>query len=499
MAAADHRQSSLPADHGLLTHWYLLPICLLACLAFAWVDTIGDWDFFRPETLGSFYDAQAHSLLHGRFDVPKSAIVPEAFIRDGKFYGYFGMVPALPRMALNAIWPQLDGRWSRLSMMLACIVNVLLACRLAIVADRSVHADPPTRWRKLWIALFAISASIGSTNLFLASRAHTFHEAIMWAGALGLACCTFAISYLHEGRRSSLIFAGTFALLAFFCRATVGAGCLALLIMLALSGAQRLRRGGISAPPARPIFLGDRAIALTFVAVTVTLYFTINYAKFHSFDGVPVRLYEQYIEDPSRMKITGGRQIHPENLRAGLYNYFTFSGLELHRGFPWFFMSWHPTVFPETHMDCIEDYCSIPAGEPGLAAMALIGAMALVLWRRGSIGAFGLPALAMFAGGSVVLVTVGITERYMHDFYPYLIVAGAVGAARIGAVTRPIGRWVLAGILVPLTLLGVCINAAFTIDSQRTAARGIPVAKEQQYQHWQSAVDSAVTHCMEKL
>jgi hypothetical protein len=487
-------------------YWYLLPILLMACLAFAWVDTIGDWDFFRPETLGSFYDAQAHSLLHGHLDVPKSAIIPEAFVRDGKYYGYFGMVPALPRMVLDTIWPQLYGRWSRLSMMLACIVNVVVACRLAIVADDAVHPNVPDRWRKMWIGLFAITASIGSTNLFLASRAHTFHEAIIWAGALGIACCYFAIRYRRENQRSALVLAGLFAFLAFFCRATVGAGCLLLLIFLALKGAQtstssaesRLRRGGMFGKSAEKI-RGGIFIPLAFVAASVTIYFTINYAKFHTLDGVPVRLYEQYIEDPSRMKVTGGRQIHPENLRAGLYNYFTFSGLEIHRGFPWFFMSWHPTVFPETHTDCIEDFSSIPAGEPALAAMALIGVMAMVLWRRGEIGTFDLPALAMFAGGSVVLVTVGITERYMHDFYPLLIVAGAAGTARIGAVTARTGRWVLGGILIPLTLLGVCINAAFTIDSQRTAVRGIPAAKEQQYLNWQSTVDSAVARCMEKL
>jgi MFS family permease len=479
-----------PLRGGVARHWYLLPICLLACLAFAWVDTVGDWNFFRRETLGSYYDAQANSILHGHLDVPKSEIIPEAFVRGGKFYGYFGMAPALPRMVLNAIWPQLYGRWSRLSMMLACIVNVMFACLLAINADNAVHADPPDRWRKLWIGLFAITASVGSTNLFLASRAHAFHEAIIWAGALGLACCYFAIRYRQESQRSSLVLLGIFALLAFFCRATVGAGCLLLLTFLVISGALRLRRGGIR---------GGILIPLTFIIAAVVLYFTINYAKFHTFDGVPVRLYEQYIEDPSRMKITGGRQIHPENLRAGLYNYFTFSGLEIHRGFPWLFMTYHPTVFHETHMDCIEDFCSIPAGEPGLAAMALIGVMAMVLWRRGKIGTFGLPALAMFAGGSVVLVTVGLTERYMHDFYPFLIVAGAVGAVRIGAVGNPIGRWVLAGTIIPLSLLGVCTMAAFTIDWQRTGSPSHLAAAHQQYLDWQSTIDSAVARGLEKL
>ncbi|HEX4123625.1 MAG TPA: hypothetical protein VHY37_02800 [Tepidisphaeraceae bacterium] len=466
-------------------HWYLLPICLLACLSFAWFDTIGGWDFFRPEILGTYYDAQAHGLLHGRFDVPKSAIAPEAFIRDGKYYGYFGIAPALPRILLNAVWPRMYGRWSRLSMMLACIVNVLLVCRLAVLADNSAHADPPARWRKFCIGLFALSATVGSTNLFLASRAHVFHEAVIWGSALALACGSFAIRYVLEERRSDLMLAGICAVSAFFCRATAGAGALGLLLLLAGKTWRKTR--------------GDAAISLAFVAAAVALYFSITYAKFHSFDGVPVRLYQQYIDDPARMQITGGRQIHPENLRAGLYNFFTLAPPEMHRGFPWLFMNYRPTVFPETKMDYFERYCSIPAGEPALALLALIGVFAILLWHRGSIGTFGLPALAMFLGGSVVLLTVGISERYMHDFYPFLVIAGAAGAARIGAVKWPIGRWVLGGVLVPLAVFGVCANTAFALDWQRTAAHGTPQSHKDQYRAWQSSVDSLVSRCLEKL
>jgi hypothetical protein len=46
---------------------------------------------FFPQAgfLESFYDAQAQSLLHGRIDVPPEAIATEAFMRNGKAYGYF--------------------------------------------------------------------------------------------------------------------------------------------------------------------------------------------------------------------------------------------------------------------------------------------------------------------------------------------------------------------------------------------------------------------------
>src|SRR5947207_7117196 len=76
-------------------------------VVFFWMVTYGAGRLFEAEDFGQLYDAQARSLRSGRWDVAPEAIGEEAFIRDGKHYGYFGFVPAVPRMALNALFPAL--------------------------------------------------------------------------------------------------------------------------------------------------------------------------------------------------------------------------------------------------------------------------------------------------------------------------------------------------------------------------------------------------------
>src|SRR4051812_16255370 len=101
--------------------WFIVAFLLavLACVV-----TDGDWDLFspsRPGKIEEFFDGQAQSLLHGRIDVPLSALRAERFVRNGKSYGYFGPTPALPRIALNLLLPGMYGRWSRFSMLLGSL------------------------------------------------------------------------------------------------------------------------------------------------------------------------------------------------------------------------------------------------------------------------------------------------------------------------------------------------------------------------------------------
>src|SRR5438132_6222343 len=77
-------------------------VIAFAMLVLCQVVTDGEWNFFpRPGYMEEFYDAQAQSLLQGRIDVPAQAIDREAFVRQGKFYGYFGPTPALLRLPLE--------------------------------------------------------------------------------------------------------------------------------------------------------------------------------------------------------------------------------------------------------------------------------------------------------------------------------------------------------------------------------------------------------------
>ena len=125
---------------GFRDHLYvLIPVCAIL-VAFCWMVTDGDFKLFNPESFGQFYDGQAESLLAGHWDVTLKSIAPEEYFYDGKAYGYFGFLPALPRMALNCFLPNMAGAWSRTSLTLGCAATLI--CSYSLLLLRS-----PLAWR----------------------------------------------------------------------------------------------------------------------------------------------------------------------------------------------------------------------------------------------------------------------------------------------------------------------------------------------------------------
>src|SRR5438309_1739798 len=164
-------------------HAYILPSLLISLVVCAWFVTWGDWKLFEPEQFCGFYDAQTLSMIDGRLDVPPAAIGCEAFVFQGKTYGYFGIAPALLRLPLVIASDGMDGLWSRLMMMAAATINLICAYQIL----RTVRGQQRVTARtKLLHSLFIICAGIGSTNVFLVARSFTYHEAIMWAGTFAL-------------------------------------------------------------------------------------------------------------------------------------------------------------------------------------------------------------------------------------------------------------------------------------------------------------------------
>src|SRR5207302_8155734 len=101
----------------------------------------------------------------------------ESFTFQGKTYGYFGIGPALLRLPLVLLFNNMDGRWSRLMMLVACTLNLLCAYRILRSVLGETVAD--SRSQRVLHSLFILCAGIGSTNVFLVARSFTFHEAIM--------------------------------------------------------------------------------------------------------------------------------------------------------------------------------------------------------------------------------------------------------------------------------------------------------------------------------
>ncbi len=174
--------------------WLALGISLVLL---AWLVTEGDWEFFpKAGFLESFYDAQAQSLVHGRIDVPPEAIGTEAFMRDGKAYGYFGPTPALMRLPLELLLPGMYGRWGRMSMLLgsALTLGMLLLLMNRLESRFPLPAAP--RLRLLLRGVLILAAAIGSTNFFVSTEHKMYQESILWGSALAFAQAVFLVCYL---------------------------------------------------------------------------------------------------------------------------------------------------------------------------------------------------------------------------------------------------------------------------------------------------------------
>lgn len=469
-------------------HAYILPSFFISALVWIWFVTWGDWKLFEPEDFCGFYDALARSIIHGHLDVPRTAIGVEAFTFEGKTYGYFGIGPALLRIPLILIFPHMDGLWSRLLILIAACIS--LTCAYRIMRMIRLDAAANTRFQRVLHSLFILSAGVGSTTVFLVGRSYAYHEALMWSGAFALLFACTILRYFSRPRGSLLALGGAFAFMSFHCRPTVGAGALlavtglaAILIWRAIAkpkAAQSFLALGPVAPPGR-----HALIATIIVAITLSTYFGVNYAKFRTFDAVPLRYYDFYAQFPKRLKATEGKQIHLKNIPTGLATYFGVHGVRLKNNFPWFYMEEEATFIGSPANDLIEEFSTVPISMPALTLLALIGATALALGSNQILRHARLPAVTLFMGGGIMLATVCITERYLHDLYPVLVIAAAAGVARIESSRRHV---TLTGVLAMLSVISVALNCSFSLVNQRENL-GAPPAKVAEYEHLQESIN----------
>ena len=463
----------------------------MSVLVCGWFCTWGTGRLFDPEEFCGFYDAQAIALLDGRLDVPPAAIGSEAFVFQGKSYGYFGIGPALLRLPLVIAFDGMDGRWSRLMMMIASTTNVLCAYGILRLL-RGDRGDPSTEEK--WLhSLFVLCAGIGSTNIFLVARSFTFHEALMWAGTFALLFTWLLLKYLARPSRATLALMGLFAFLSFSSRPTVGAGtllALGVLLIVLLWGIAR--KASTAKPrwgfdwPANP--LHHALITAAILGVSVGVYFGVIYGKFRSFNGVPLQYYYYYKLMPQRMQLAGGKQIHLENIPTSVVNYFFSRGFEIWSSFPWFERTRRAIFVGHPAMDMIDGFSSFPTSMPALTLLAAIGVYAVFRGQSDATRRLRLPAIALTLGGAIVLTTVALCERYLHDFYPALLVLGAAGVCQI-ATGRSARRMTV--LLAILTAFSVAVNCAFAINHQRLTT-GAPPEKIAEFRHWQESIDALI-------
>ncbi|HXK06380.1 MAG TPA: hypothetical protein VMS37_28550 [Verrucomicrobiae bacterium] len=445
-------------------------VAFLLLVVLSAVVTDGDWDFFpHAKSYEEYYDGQAQSLLHGKIDVPLQSILAERFVRNGKFYGYFGPTPALLRIPLNLLMPGMYGRWSHASMLLGSLFGMAMLILLFRRLEDYLQLRG-TLWAGLR-AMLLVSVFLGSTNVFLSTESMVYQESIMWASALTLAHAVFLVSYLIQPKIKWLVLSCVLAFLAFNAKISSGAGPLVALSILDAAllipyGRIREYWGALHVPaPRRKVSL----ITAT-LAISVASWGGLNYWKFGVvFTSQPLLLTPH--PDPERLRRIKGSPFSFANIPLTLSIYLKPTNIRFRPYFPWaFLLPADPRLaagFPNSHFDGIEPVASVTATMPVLFLGAVAGMGLCFLTRRKELRVFRAALIGTLAGTFLVLTWGTITQRFLHDALPWLALGTTIAVAHIPLAPGKWARFAATGLLLIGTIYAVWVNLAFAALHKR--------------------------------
>jgi hypothetical protein len=424
---------------------FRIAVLIMVPLVF-YFTTEGTWRLTKQRNdggwSGGFYKAQAESLLvHARLDVDPEDLRSECLRRGERCYGYFGLTPSLVRLPFLGILRYFHSAMTPLFLGVAVLLAYAAALRLLERTLVSVADTWSTRAPALGYAIVgALALGPGASLMFL-TRPAVYEEAIAW----GIAGFLLALNWIWAWQARevrSLVPAVLFGIAAANARPTLAVACGVLgLVVFALSFAY----------PARRV----RNAALCICLLPGLTAAGVLYLKVRS--PLPDHhISEQMTKAPHWLMIlskngdkTAGLMFAPTELFA----YFRPDALTRTPEWPFFdFRRWEEmTVWlpplPEGGA-YVERYSSLTATMPLSWIVNVLVAIWLVAVASRAISAgvdggaeIRAPSLTreqwLLAAGSFAsaasmalftVTTVGITNRYLADFYPLSAVGFALGA-----------------------------------------------------------------------
>jgi hypothetical protein len=426
---------------------------------------------------GGFFKAQAESMLvHARLDVDSLDLLSECLRRGTRCYGYFGLTPSLVRIPFLGIQRYFHSALTPLFLGAAVLLAYWAALQLLQRMLRQVAAAQPRPAVLGYAIVGALALGPGSSLMFL-TRPAVYEEAIAWAIACFLIAVNQVWGWLAREVRS-LVPAVVFSVAAANARPTMAAACGVLGLVLAALAYSR--------EPGRRLPLAALGICLLpGLTAAGVLYLKV---------GTPLpdhHISEQMTQAPHWRIIlntngdrTAGLMFAPTELFA----YFRPDALTRTRSWPFFdFRDWHEMMvwlppLPEGGA-YVERFTSLTVTMPlaclidvWVAVWLFAGTWRSIAGREGD-AALAPPPLtreqrllgagSFAAAVSTVLftvTTVGITNRYLADFYPLNAIGFALGACAIVPLwrTRPAAGLIAAVVAVLLTAWSIAVTLALT-------------------------------------
>ncbi|MEZ5169419.1 MAG: hypothetical protein R3A49_01560 [Acidimicrobiia bacterium] len=503
---------------------------LLGAIAFGWMVSAGTFDFTQWQKVGSFYDAQAESWLDGHWDIEQKILGIESFGHEGRTYMYQGPWPALLRVPVFAVTDSFYGRLTALSMLAAFAVAVVFSARLLWKLRNIIRPRAPVRNGEFaFTVFFMFVLGGGSSLLYTASRAWVYHEAIMWGVALSIAAFDAILGFYLKPSPKQLAWVAFFSIAAISSRASIGLGPVAAVGLLTLGlGVAWLRKALVARRPdhneprwvttwgERLAWLSPRQIAGNpryFVAAAVVCllpvvsYAAVNYMKFESLFSIP--FWEQNFSIVDR-----GRQAFLEENDGTLFGlkfipttalqYLRPDALSFTGTFP--FVDFPPfpgRVIGGFKLDLFDRSSSIPSSLPFWVALTAPAVYAVVrparTAARRALSVVRVPLLGAAAGALTLLPFGYISNRYIADAFPFLVIGGGAGMYLLWRYfddkdLRVTTWWIRPAVacLVVLGLFTVWTNTSLALLFQRAYSPNVPEERIAGWIDTTHAVNSAL-------
>lgn len=390
-----------------------------------------------PTTSGGFiFNSQLRSLLAFHLDIDPGVIGEEAFVRDGRTFTYFGILPALLRLPLVG---QLWRDWTTLSCALAATlasVSVLCAFGTAV----------PLRSLRQAVLLLPLMASLvfSGPQVELLGKPSVYVEAVLWAyaGASLFLCTAMPVLLTGAASQRRLTALAACAAVALLARVSTGLSLYIAFAALVLALDSPLSLRGRLRKLVAPALVLTAAMAVTG---------TVNTLRWgHPLEFAPLTLNRFYAADPSRLARLDEQGVFALERVPYAMMYYAAPGH--------FFQSL-ASAGPPPRAAALFDG---PEGPPvgiiraqslwlGLAAIGLSGLLAgaATAWNRRCVLAV---AVGLLAGPLVVASYHYLAFRYRAEFAPLLLLFAALGARSLQDFVlihgRPLRRAVFAALLV---------------------------------------------------
>ena len=423
----------------------------------------GGRDIFVKEVLGGAYDSQAEHFLRGDVGVDSAAIAHETMLVNGKVRMYFGPFPALLRIPFNFIYPPGHGKWSRISGFCAGVIALFA---FAGLVQTTLRSSPLSSGARNWIGnACVIGFALGSPLLLLLGNLSIYDEAIIWGLAWSIAALYFAYrSRSTEGTAltRSLLGFSFCAGAALLSRATFGAPFLLIAPLLAI----RLFRR-------QPI----RNITALFLPLGAAFVFHLflSYARFGDFSGMNMR----YNINPVQREFAVKHGLFRfERVPYSFADYFFLRLPKPQRQAPFLKANrqdyHHPSLYV---MPFTETYSSVLWSSSWILLGAVIG-VAMLLRPGGADGVDRAIAAIFLIQVIVILSFMGLAQRYIADFFPFLTFAFLIFLRQGKTAFRL--RYLLTGLVV----VSVVINSLTTVSWLIGADMNVPSETRAKWNHF---------------